>query len=210
MQLKLVKSINEAELKRKREKHMLYIMRHGKTDWNVKKKLQGRSDIPLNEEGRKMAAEAAELYKEIPFDICYVSPLLRARQTAELVLEGRSVPVRTDDRLMEMCFGICEGTEKVLEHPDCPVYPFFTDPANYTEPPEGAESFAQLFARTGSFLKEQVYPRLEKGENVLIIGHGAMNCSIVCQYLDLSIEHFWDIGIPNCKLINLDERKALL
>ena len=50
---------------------MLYIMRHGRTDWNVRHKLQGRTDIPLNDEGRMMAAEAGKQYSDIHFDICY-------------------------------------------------------------------------------------------------------------------------------------------
>ena len=55
----------------------LYYLRHGLTDWNAKNVMQGRIDIPLNEEGIRMAQEAAVKYKEIPFDICFVSPLLR-------------------------------------------------------------------------------------------------------------------------------------
>ena len=56
------------------EKHgSLYIMRHGKTDWNEKHKIQGRTDIPLNDEGRKMAAAAAEEYKDIHFDMFLLS-----------------------------------------------------------------------------------------------------------------------------------------
>lgn len=70
---------------------MLYIMRHGKTDWNAKHKLQGRTDIPLNEEGIQMAEQAKEKYKDVNFDICYCSPLVRAKQTAEIVLEGRNL-----------------------------------------------------------------------------------------------------------------------
>ena len=87
-------------------------MRHGKTDWNLLHKLQGQTDIPLNDMGRKMAREAGERYKDIHFDVCYCSPLVRARETARLVLEGRDVPVIIDDRLAEMGFGIYEGTEE--------------------------------------------------------------------------------------------------
>ena len=94
---------------------MLYIMRHGKTDWNEKRKLQGRTDIPLNEEGIGMAKKAAEECKNIHFDICYCSPLIRARTTAQIVLEGRNVPIVTDDRLMEMGFGEYEGIEHSFE-----------------------------------------------------------------------------------------------
>ena len=100
---------------------MLYIMRHGRTDWNVRHKLQGRTDIPLNEEGRRMAEKAGEEYRNIPLDLCFCSPLVRARETAEIVLRGRNIPIRTDDRLREMSFGIYEGTENSFSDPDCPV-----------------------------------------------------------------------------------------
>ena len=90
---------------------MLYIMRHGRTDWNVRHKLQGRTDIPLNDEGRMMAAEAGKQYSDIHFDECYSSPLARAKETAEIFLKGRGVPVYTDDRLVEMGFGVYEGIE---------------------------------------------------------------------------------------------------
>ena len=79
---------------------MLYIMRHGKTDWNACHKLQGRTDIALNDEGRMMAAEAGKKYADIHFDICYSSPLARAKETAEIFMQGRNVPVYTDDRLI--------------------------------------------------------------------------------------------------------------
>ena len=100
---------------------MLYIMRHGKTEWNVRHKLQGRTDIPLNEEGRKMAEKAHEEYKDINIDICYCSPLVRARETAEIVLRGRNIPILTDDRLVEMSFGEYEGVENSFHIPDCPI-----------------------------------------------------------------------------------------
>ncbi|MBO6158564.1 MAG: histidine phosphatase family protein [Firmicutes bacterium] len=182
---------------------MLYIMRHGRTDWNDSKKLQGQTDIPLNEEGRKMAREAAAEYQHVHFDICYCSPLIRARETAEILLKDRDVPIVLDDRLKEMNFGIYEGIENSFSIPDCPINVFFWHPEQYTKPVEGAESMEQLFARTGEFLNELVYPKLEDGKDILIVGHGAMNCSIVCQVLDLPLSEFWSKGIPNCKLMQL-------
>ena len=110
---------------------MLYIMRHGKTEWNELHKLQGQTDIPLNENGRKMAREAGKRYREIHFDICYCSPLIRAKETAELVLEGRAVPIVTDDHLMEMCFGEYEGIENSFALPDCPINLAFQAPERF-------------------------------------------------------------------------------
>lgn len=182
---------------------MLYIMRHGKTDWNALHKLQGRTDIPLNDEGRAMAKDAAKEYANVHFDICFCSPLVRAKETAEILLKDRNVPVIYDDRLMEMCFGIYEGIENSFSIPDCPVNVIFQAPENYKGGLEGAESFEQLFARTGEFLKELVDPLLSEGKDVLIVGHGAMNSSIVCQRKNLPISQLWSEGIPNCKLMEL-------
>ncbi len=182
---------------------MLYIIRHGQTDWNIIHKLQGRSDIPLNENGRRMAEEAAREYANVHFDICFCSPLIRAVETAEILLRGRDVPIIKDDRLMEMCFGDYEGTEEIFQIPDCPIKPLFLEPESYTESVGGAETFEELFARTGEFLKEKVEPLLAEGRDVLIVGHGAMNSSIVCQIRNLPIKDFWSEGIENCKIKKL-------
>lgn len=181
---------------------MLYIIRHGKTEWNEIHKLQGRTDIPLNEEGRVMAREAADRYKDIHFDICFCSPLVRARETAEILLEGRDVPITFDDRLIEMSFGIYEGVENSFAVGDCPVNVLFEHPEQYEPVPEG-ESLEQLYARTGEFIADVVNPLLDEGKDVLIVGHGAMNSSIVCQIKGVPLKDFWSAGIENCKLMQL-------
>jgi probable phosphoglycerate mutase len=79
----------------------------------------------------------------------------------------------------------------------------FQTPEKYTAPVEGGESFDELFARTGDFLRNTAVPLVNEGKDVLIIGHGAMNSSIVCQVMGLPIEKFWSQGIENCKLIKL-------
>lgn len=181
---------------------MLYIMRHGKTDWNVIHKLQGRTDIPLNAEGREMAKAAGKECENVNFDICYCSPLIRAKETAEIVLQNRNIPIIYDDRLKEMGFGIYEGIENSFQAPDCPINVFFQNPSQYV-PGEGGESFEELFARTGSFLKEIITPALEESKDILIVGHGAMNSSIVCQIRGIPLDRFWEAGIENCKLMKL-------
>ena len=181
---------------------MLYLIRHGRTDWNEMHKLQGRTDIPLNAEGRAMAERAALECRAVPFGVCFSSPLLRARQTAEILLRGRDVPIEFDDRLMEMCFGDAEGLGTLDQPPDSPVTLLFTDPGRYF-PPEHGESMAELFERTGAFLREKAFPLLERGLDVLIVGHGAMNASIICRMNGLSPAHFWDTRVENCKLMTL-------
>ncbi|MBP5222991.1 MAG: histidine phosphatase family protein [Lachnospiraceae bacterium] len=181
---------------------MLYIMRHGRTDWNEQYRLQGGTDIPLNEEGRRMAREAAETYRDVEFDLCYVSPLQRARETAELFLKGREIPVIVDERLREMGFGEYEGWDHIYQKPEYPIYKLFKDPEHYVAD-RGAESFEELFERTGEFLEKIVQPQLEEGKNILIIGHGAMNSAIINRIRKLSLDKFWDAGCRNCELIRL-------
>ena len=182
---------------------MLYLMRHGRTDWNNQHRLQGSTDIPLNAEGRRMAERAAQEYRDVPLDICFCSPLSRARETAEILLSGRDVPIVTDDRLREMGFGEYEGLANSFSMPDCPVNVIFWHPEQYTHSVGGAETFEELFARTGAFLREKANPLLAQGKNVLIVGHGAMNLSIISQIRGLPRSEFWTPGIENCKMISL-------
>ena len=63
--------------------------------------------------------------------------------------------------------------------------------------------FEELFESTGSFLKEVITPALGEKKDILIVGHGAMNSSIVCQIRGIPLERFWEAGIENCKLMKL-------
>ncbi len=178
-------------------------MRHGKTEWNSLHKLQGRTDIPLNDEGRAMARRAAVEYSSVNIDICYCSPLIRAAETARIFLAGRDVPIIYDDRLVEMCFGEYEGVANSFEIPGCPINVLFKEPEKYTGSVGGAESFDELFARTGQFLTEVIKPQIREGKDILIVGHGAMNASIICQIKALPIKDFWSAGLDQCKLLEL-------
>lgn len=181
---------------------MLYIMRHGKTDWNELHKLQGRTDIPLNEVGRRMANAAHDEYANTHFDVCFSSPLKRAKETAERVLKNRDVPIKTDDRLVEMSFGEYEGIENSFQLPDCPINVLFKNPAEY-KPVGGAESFEELFFRAKSFLDKTALPQVQSGKDVLIVGHGALNSAIICIIKNLPVSEFWSNGIEQCKLMRL-------
>lgn len=92
----------------------LYIIRHGETDWNKQKRLQGQSDTMLNEYGIELAEITAKALKDVQFDYIFSSPLKRAYKTAEIIRGERNVPIVTDDRLKEIGFGINEGVRSEL------------------------------------------------------------------------------------------------
>ena len=182
---------------------MLYIMRHGRTVWNMGHKLQGKTDVPLSEEGRTVVEQAAVTCRDMHIDVCYCSPLVRALETAEIVLRGRDIPIITDTRLEEMGFGICEGTTDFQNNPDNPIYPLYAAPETYKTPVEGGESLDELYARTGAFLKEVVEPQLRQGKDILIVGHGAMNASIIGQIRKIPRKDFWSVTMKNAELVRL-------
>ena len=86
----------------------LYIVRHGKTDWNEKKLLQGKTDIELNNEGIEQAKKLRDMIDIDKIDICICSPLKRTKKTAELIVDGR-IPIVYDELLLERGFGNYEG-----------------------------------------------------------------------------------------------------
>lgn len=84
-------------------------VRHGETDWNVAGKLQGKTDIPLNENGIAQAKECAAYLKEREWDAIITSPLKRAKGTAEIINEAIGLSLIDMDAFMERSFGDAEG-----------------------------------------------------------------------------------------------------
>ena len=176
----------------------LYIIRHGQTDWNRACKLQGRTDIPLNERGRYVAELTREGLKDVAFDIAFTSPLVRAKETAELVLKGRNIPIIEDARIIEVNFGAYEGEDFRLDNEN--LQNFFSRPEIYC-PVEGSESMESILQRTGDFLSE-LYKNPEYQESTILIStHGAALFGLMCNIKKWEKADFWKGGLhKNCGL----------
>lgn len=179
----------------------LYLIRHGETDWNIVKRLQGATDIPLNENGEALARETAEGLKEIPFDMVFTSPLKRAYRTAEIVKGNREIPLIIEERIREICFGDYEGLVSKSEGysiPDPEFKFFFTKTDCYKTPPNG-EPIESLLERTNEFLEELKKREDLKDKTILVSTHGAAVRALLSNIEHCDIAHFWGKGVhKNC------------
>ena len=187
---------------------LLYVLRHGVTQWNKLKKVQGAMDIPLAPEGIELAEKTGEALKDVHFDICFTSPLTRAKQTARCVLGDRDIPVIEDKRIQEIDFGVLEGTQfkdaqgKIVSHE---MEIFFTDPLKFKRP-ENGEDISDILKRTGDFWREKTTDPELTDKTVLVCSHG---CAVraLLQNIYQDHDHFWHGCVPpNCS-INLVEVK---
>lgn len=186
----------------------IMILRHGETDWNVCARLQGQTDIPLNENGIRLAKITGERMSDIPVDICFTSPLVRARKTAELVLAGRNIPVYDDTRLMEISFGNWEGRRCGKQNSELPegfLDAFYDKPFSITMP-EGGETFEALAKRTADFLDELTAKKEYADKSILLSCHGCSSRALLYHMTEgICPEQFWrGVVPPNCSVSFID------
>ncbi|MEO1173222.1 MAG: histidine phosphatase family protein [Myxococcota bacterium] len=177
----------------------VYLARHGQTDWNKAKRLQGWTDIPLNETGRGQAENLARRLSGVPLDSIFTSNLSRARATAG-ALEGRA-PVTIDEGLRERCMGAFEG--------------FSVDGSD----PERQEEFLRRKHAAGDDLdggetiegfRERVVSTVDRivaghpAGTILIVGHGATNSMVVGRFLQLSIPEIAKLWFANDDLYRIE------
>ena len=179
----------------------IYIIRHGETDLNSKGIMQGWIDEPLNESGRFLAEETGRAMRAqgIRFDGCYSSPLIRAKETAEIVLResGNPVDILCDDRIREIHFGDYDG--KALERDKQEA--FFLHPFEFGRFP-GGECVQDVCRRTQNFLKELI--ARDDDRTYLVSGHGcAMRAMLNWLYDDPS--DYWHGHVPYNCAVNIIE-----
>lgn len=146
----------------------IYLTRHGQTDYNKKRMMQGRSDIPLNEVGIAQATERRKQLGDITFDAVYASPLKRAVKTASIIGNVSEDEIITDERIIEANFGKYEL--KNYYATGIPMMAYWSLPEIFPAP-KGVETIKEMIDRTASFIEE-----LEKKdyETVLVACHGGI------------------------------------
>lgn len=169
---------------------LLYLVRHGRTDWNDAGRLQGQSDPPLNERGRQQAREAAAALEGIPFQVVYSSDLRRARQTAQELVVRTGLPLRFDRRLREIALGEWEGltvTDIASRWPA--LWEGWTRCPSRVRPP-GGEGLLELEVRIRAALDE-IASRHDG--MVAVFTHLLPIALLRCRAAGLSLDRIWEV-----------------
>ncbi len=173
-----------------------YFIRHGTTEWNEQRKMQGRLDSGLTEAGLAATRQLANRLASLPVDVCFTSPLGRARQTAGILFGERGVPVRPLDELAELGFGELEGVsvdDFARRHPAA-FHALWNWAPGYDPSPFHGEDFATAARRAEAALRKM--NAAPKGEAIAVVSHGMMLKLIFEVLRGRGLARFWEEPVP--------------
>lgn len=174
----------------------ILLIRHGETAWNRSKIFRGVYDIPLNENGRSQAKHLAKALATRRIDIAYTSPLSRARETAQIVLEPHGVEAVVHEGLMDFNYGHWTGLEDAEVARRWPK----EHSAWTTTPHEirvsGGDTLQEVFERAFGLLGEIIHKHGK--QTIALFAHRVVNKLLVLGMLALSPERFPFIRQDNC------------
>ena len=157
---------------------MIYLLRHGETEWNVERRMQGRKDSALTSLGERQAQAMAGLLADLilrdgpqPWRLVS-SPLGRARQTADAIAARLGLGVEIDERLVEIAFGDWEGR---LRDEVSPTRPDLFASREWLVSPPGGETYEDVMARVKSWMAD-LPPEPER--RVIAVSHG-VTCRLI-------------------------------
>lgn len=190
----------------------LYLIRHGETALNAKGCYYGRTDAVLSEKGISQARYLKEILKGVSFDYIVASPLVRAYNTAQIVMEEREQEIFGDRRLMEQDFGIFEGmTYKEIQSNYPKELDAWNEEFSTYRIPKG-ESFADVRSRTEDFLRDIPSGRESKGEKMLIAAHKGTLGHLLAAMLKLPLDGYWNFVFEQgCySVVDLEDGYAII
>jgi len=185
---------------------LIYLVRHGQTEWNAEYRLQGQIDTPLNENGRAQAKHNGETLAGLiddPASFDFVaSPLGRTRETMEIIREAIGLPsegYRTEAILKEINFGDWQGRtwDQLREDRPAEIGARFDDPWNTVAPGAGGESYAMLSARAIAWLEAVK-------TDTVVVTHGGINRCIRGHVERLATSEIPHLKVPQDKVLVVD------
>lgn len=183
---------------------IVYLTRHGQTEWNIERRLQGRGNSPLTEAGIERAKELRERVKDMNIDVIYSSPIERALDTANIIKGHKDIEVITDDGLMEMCFGDYEGRrtdEVMMENPEWDIDLIMHGDTELCAP--NGENLGAVRARVRDAMNKIIDEN--RGKSVLVVTHGITLKALMYYFNDKEVNSEV-MGQATLTKINIDEK----
>lgn len=172
----------------------IIIVRHGQTNINLERRLQGITDNPLNDTGKEQALDTRKKLKNEKIDLIICSPLIRARQTADIINEGRNIEIIYDDRLKERNFGEYEG-EYIKDYNVDEFWSYRTN-KKYKK----AENVRDFLNRIYKFLDE--IKEKYKDKNILLVAHAGVSVAFKCYFQGIpEDDKLVEIRLKNCEFL---------
>ncbi|WP_297637196.1 histidine phosphatase family protein [uncultured Clostridium sp.] len=164
----------------------IYLTRHGQTEWNLEKRLQGRGNSPLTKFGIERAKELSERMKKIKIDKIYTSPIERAYKTAEILKGEKEIPLITEENLMEMNFGEFEGQimEEIMAANPSWNMNFIMQGNTEMRAPKG-ETLQEVRDRVKIGMDKIILDN--EGRNILIVAHGITLKALMYYFKDTEV-----------------------
>lgn len=185
----------------------IVLWRHGRTEWNVLGRVQGQTDVPLDDEGRRQARVAAPRLADLKPARIISSDLDRARSTAQALVDLVDVELEIDPRLREVSFGEREGMTLKQAWSRWPeeMRGMFENTGLRIP---GAETYEEAGERVATALRE-LADSLDDGETAVVVSHGASIRTGACAFVGLPAG-YWQVfsGLSNCASVYLEERYA--
>ncbi len=181
---------------------MIYLTRHGETEWNRQKRVQGSKDSPLTAEGVLGAEKLGVRMGRIPLDYIIASPLYRAYRTASIIAGDRQIPIIKEDALKEIHCGDFEGLpfDEIWQRYPQMKQAMVEDPLHFKYP--NGESLKEFYDRVQEGFKK--IARDYEGKNILIVAHGGTVKGIT-TYIEghLDAETWFKSVVSNCSLTQI-------
>ncbi len=175
----------------------IYLVRHGETDWNIEKKLQGHTDIPLNEQGKLQAYQLQEKFADIDFIKVFSSDMIRARVTAEMLLGSKKSTIIETPLLRERFMGTWEG--RLATELQCHLKQM-CDLDNLTQDEflsvkwdDIAESYADVYQRLQTLIRSITISPSANNDPILLSTHGGV-LRAVLYHLDFQLGLRWQVA----------------
>ena len=185
----------------------LHLVRHGQTSANSEDRYLGALDIGLNARGH---AQAQELRAKLPSGIeaVFVSPLLRAQQTAQIMFRNEALRLQTSDAFRERNVGVFEGLTQQQARERYPDLWSRNITRQWHAAPTNGESIADVVSRVGANLNAMIEARA--GQGVVLVAHGFVAKTIrALAYLDFSDFFDWQLGNGEVLELRLLDRVPL-